>query len=1270
MIKKWSFVVLFLCVTMMSFALNHATKQTGARNRIWPLGIKGDANMSVAVCDTGIDPTHQGFYNGFTANGDWSSKIIYWYAGQESGSLVPLDDSELGAGHGTHAAGIIGSSGFGKVETYYDDVLGKNVNRLINTNAYTSGLNRQYAEQTAFHVNAKGLIEIKYAYDSERGSGDAVILKFGNYEQASQDSGATFKYVVGDNTVVATLSAPVGTPNLRSSSLALSSIVWNTLTYRVENESQFGTYHVITERSGIASGGSIPALMAFEYVAKYPVNVTVTNNIAMDPLDGLPYYMGQAPDVKLFGVQAAGATAFIDSINALWSDLTTYHVGVLNLSAASSSFSSQESMFNSLENMGITVCSAGGNEGAGASISYPSKFANVVTVEGVGPAETIPWYPNTGYEVDILAPGGSNLTGGGIISVHNNQGNFGSTSAAWGTDVIGNDGLGMQGSSMATPSASGVFALVYHALGGWNNYLNNNSFSLNGSTLSKQDKARHAKRLVYMTATELNTKTEINNIAQDPTGRDPILNRGYDPAGDAAAQYYGKDNREGYGRVNVDAAVEAILYDLPFNTNLSFSLVSSRAVWSSTTLNAYNIYTGSYTLSKAEARKAFARHINVTQADITGGKYAGAGSVFTLTVPSTADFDLFVYKPTWGPASEPLLLARSINAQYGGTETVTFNPTVAGQYYVVVKAVAGEGETLLTFGTAGVNAAFTYTKSDLTVNFSDSSTTANGSITSWAWNFGDNSTATTKNPVHTYAAAGTYTVTLVATDSNNKSGTKSQSVTVTGPTQSQYDLSPVSATVASTGVTVYVENLGAVSGVAPMTVTLSKQSTSGSSTDIINTDLETANPFTFSSDNMWEYGVISGLPTTAHSGTKVIATNLDGKYNNNGDTSATLAVNLTGTGTKTLEFWHYYDFNGGYASDTGEDVGFMEISGDNGTTWSRITPQGGYPGTANNNPVLANGTGCYTVKLSGWEKVTVDLSAYNTTVKLRFRVVSDASWTYRGWYIDDVKIVRTTTQSWQQVFSQTPTVTVGPGLTAATVINYTLTDGYYKVEATVNGTNDSNTANNAYTHEVQLGTSANQSPVASFTYTANALAVTFTDTSTDADGTIVSRSWNFGDSSTATTQNPVHTYVAAGTYTVTLTVTDNGGATNTYSASVTVTASTQNTYTNTTVYNIPDYNTTGISSPVTVTRTGDAGSVLVTVDISHTYVGDLSLYLIAPDGTSYTLRERSGGSADDIKESYTVNATGKSSAGEWKLNVKDLARIVTGKLNSWTLKFN
>ncbi len=307
---------------------------------------------------------------------------------------------------------------------------------------------------------------------------------------------------------------------------------------------------------------------------------------------------------------------------------------------------------------------------------------------------------------------------------------------------------------------------------------------------------------------------------------------------------------------------------------------------------------------------------------------------------------------------------------------------------------------------------------------------------------------------------------------------------------------------------------------------------------------------------------------------------------------------------------------------------------------------------------------------------------------------------------------------------------------------------------------------------------ANIPPVANFTFTTSALTASFTDTSTDSDGTIASRSWNFGDSTTSTATNPSKTYAAAGTYTVTLTVTDNGGATHSKSSSVTVTvggggtvltngvpvtglaATTGNsldytmvvpagasnlvfttsggtgdvdmyvklgsaptdtvydcrpytggnaetctfaaptagtyyvrlkayasftgvslvgsystggggsqTYTNTTDYAIAD-NTT-VNSPITVSgRTGNGSATTpVAVNIVHTYKGDLKVDLVAPDGTVYVLHNRTGGSADNIVQTFSVNLSSEALNGTWNLRANDNAGGDTGYINSWSITF-
>jgi subtilisin len=80
----------------------------------------------------------------------------------------------------------------------------------------------------------------------------------------------------------------------------------------------------------------------------------------------------------------------------------------------------------------------------------------------------------------------------------------------------------------------------------------------------------------------------------------------------------------------------------------------------------------------------------------------------------------------------------------------------------------------------------------------------------------------------------------------------------------------------------------------------------------------------------------------------------------------------------------------------------------------------------------------------------------------------------------------------------------------------------------------------------------NQPPVASFTWVCNGLKCSFTDVSTDTDGKVIGWGWEFGDGATNASQDPEHTYAAAGKYPVTLTVTDDDGSSASTSETVTV----------------------------------------------------------------------------------------------------------------------
>ncbi len=111
------------------------------------------------------------------------------------------------------------------------------------------------------------------------------------------------------------------------------------------------------------------------------------------------------------------------------------------------------------------------------------------------------------------------------------------------------------------------------------------------------------------------------------------------------------------------------------------------------------------------------------------------------------------------------------------------------------------------------------------------------------------------------------------------------------------------------------------------------------------------------------------------------------------------------------------------------------------------------------------------------------------------------------------------------------------------------------------------------------------------------------------------------------------------------------------------------TYSNATAVTIADNAT--VESAIAVSgRTGNApASTLVTVDISHTWKGDLKVDLVAPDGSVYVLSNYAGGSADDIKQTFNVNLSSEALNGSWKLRVNDKASGDTGRINSWSIRF-
>ncbi|MEZ4361050.1 MAG: S8 family serine peptidase [Kofleriaceae bacterium] len=102
---------------------------------------------------------------------------------------------------------------------------------------------------------------------------------------------------------------------------------------------------------------------------------------------------------------------------------------------------------------------------------------------------------------------------------------------------------------------------------------------------------------------------------------------------------------------------------------------------------------------------------------------------------------------------------------------------------------------------------------------------------------------------------------------------------------------------------------------------------------------------------------------------------------------------------------------------------------------------------------------------------------------------------------------------------------------------------------------------------------------------------------------------------------------------------------------------------------IPSGPPTGINSVITVTQPMLLAEVQVEVNITHTWIGDLLVTLRSPEGTTVVLHNRSGGSADNIHQTYVLPTqyTGQQAAGDWTLHVDDNFSADVGTLDSWTL---
>jgi PKD repeat protein len=397
-----------------------------------------------------------------------------------------------------------------------------------------------------------------------------------------------------------------------------------------------------------------------------------------------------------------------------------------------------------------------------------------------------------------------------------------------------------------------------------------------------------------------------------------------------------------------------------------------------------------------------------------------------------------------------------------------------------------------------------------------------GTIVSYSWSFGDGNTGSGVNASHSYVDNGVYTVTLTVTDDDGATGSKTASITV--------------------------KNRPPVADINTATTILDKE-------EIVTFNAsESYDPDGTIVSYLWNFGdgtTATGVtashsyPASGEYTVKLTVTDNDGAT---GSTTVTKTVRNQPPLASFTESAHrvdtdetiFFDATASYDPD-GTIVSYSWNFGD-GTTGIGVTVQHSY-----------SQDGTYTVTLTVTDNDgATDTAEATKTVLNRSPVAS---------FTESAHTVNTDeTIFFDATASYDPDGTIvkyqwnfGDGTTATgvTVSHAYADNGSYTVTLTVTD-NDGATDSADDTKTV-----VNTPPVASFTESAHRVdtdeTIFFDATASyDLDGTIVSYSWDFGDGTTGNGVEVEHAYDDDGIYTVTLTVTDDDGATDTAEATKTV----------------------------------------------------------------------------------------------------------------------
>jgi len=400
---------------------------------------------------------------------------------------------------------------------------------------------------------------------------------------------------------------------------------------------------------------------------------------------------------------------------------------------------------------------------------------------------------------------------------------------------------------------------------------------------------------------------------------------------------------------------------------------------------------------------------------------------------------------------------------------------------------------------AAPSADFTATPTNgvatLTVDFTNTST---GSYTSTQWDFGDGGTSTKQNPTHRYKTPGVYTVSLTVNGPEGSStATKQAYITVCASAYAEFEAAPLS-------------------GVAPLAVAFTNKSCGAFST--------------------WSWDFGDGSPASTEA-------NPTHTYTAGGVYTVTLTASGsdgTVSKTKTNLITVYNPVGAGFAAQPTSGVAPLEVAFTNTSTGDYTARQwdfgDGATSTDQNPSHVYAAPGVYTVTLTvsgpggtATETKTGYITAY-TPVHAGFTAEPTSG-------IAPLSVTFSNTSTGDYTASQWDFGDGSPVSTEASPTHVYSARGTYTVTLTVSGPGgtDSVTTPACVTVYEPVQAAFTAQPTAGLV----PLQVSFTNTSTGDYDTL---SWDLGDGSPPSAEaNPVHTYTAGGTYTVTLTTSGLGG---------------------------------------------------------------------------------------------------------------------------------